>query len=514
MQKNNAILLCGGIGRRMAPIPKCNKSLLNIKGEINLKHIIRILYDKGIKDIVLATNPIFSSDISNIGEEIASELIDLHITITIAENYIEGCNNVVTLASASQYIKNTYILETDQYYIKENLDFIRDEPYNKSYFFTQIRTEEDWGVCEYDNHKISDILTHNPDNEYPCLSGVAYIQGKGAEFLRNQLSQENLDIDYYWEELILQELSSLDFYNYYSGTPYSIEFDDISDLVNKKLMDPEDIANLIDDNHSAEKLNSMTNTTYKVHIKGIPYALRIPGYGTEIFVNRNRERFMESTTDESLRPYSKYYSNNSVKLTEFLEGYEVLSKLEDIPSVLSALFELHNKKEIIIQDMIIDLAREISDYESTPSLNLEEIPVYQELKSKVLRFLGNWFSNNDYSRVHRDLVPLNILIKDNDVKFIDWEYSGYLSKYWDIASLCCEFSDEYNFPLDDIIDLVLKNYKSALDKSDIYRWIVVVDFVWSAWSAAKYILGDDVLEYGNRRFNRAKYLSDKYMKEV
>lgn len=513
MKRNNAILLCGGIGRRMAPIPNCNKSLLKIRGKVNLVRIISNLYIKGITDIVVATNPLFREEVNNIASKMKDTCKYLNIEVVVAENYTKGCNNVVTLASARDYIENTYILETDQYYLEDNMDFIRSEPYDRSYFFTQSREEEDWGVEAYDEDHILGIMTCNPDKEFPCLSGVSYVTGEGASFLKAKLSDEDMDTDYYWEELLMYEdyLPSLNFYDWFCETPYSIEFDNISDLINKNLMTPQEIADLIDDNHSAQKLNSMTNHTYKVTVEGKQYALRLPGYGTSTFVNRKREMYMDETTYDSLRPKSTYYCGGDVKLTEYLEGYEVLSSISDIPRVLSKLYELHSQVEIINARMMIDLEEEISDYESSLSGELEGHTEYQQLKSKVVSFLKEWSKHHTVSRVHRDLVPLNILLKGDDVKFIDWEYSGYLSEYWDIASLCCEFSDEYNLPLGDVVDRVSYEYVFHIDKDDIYRWIAVVDFVWSAWSAAKYIAGDDVLEYGQRRFARAKYLADKYM---
>lgn len=507
--KNNAILLCGGIGRRMSPIPRCNKSLLNIRGEINLKRIVRILYNKGIKDIVLATNPISSSELFSVCHELATELEGIGIEIAIARDYTEGCNNIVTMRAVADHIENTYIIETDQLYLEDKLDFIQSRPLEVSYVFTQRRSEEDWGVMSacsaYNEDRVLNIVHCNPGNFYYCLSGISYFTGVGSEILRDNLRSTTRD-DIYWEEVITPNIP---LYEWKSREDYSIEFDDISDLIDKKLMLHDDIADLIDDNHSAIRLNSMTNFSYKVSIEGKEYALRLPGYGTDEFINHEREQLSEFMVPTSLRPESKYFSGGSVKLSEYLTCYADLFYVDDIYSVLKALSTIHDLYPVSeeLENLIrIDLMDEVSKYERIADYpNKLVIPMseYSTIRDWVSEYLSNWFKINKYELVHRDLVPSNIQVNESrEVKFIDWEYAGLLHRYWDLASLCCEFSMEYDYDIETLLDIVQLGYLN-IDRDTILRWIIVVDFVWSSWSLAKYSLGDDVYEYGLFRYKRA-----------
>lgn len=513
--KNNAILLCGGIGRRMAPIPTCNKALLPIKGEINLKRIIRILKNKNIKDIVVATNPLFASDINSLLSK-WDEFSDMNIRIVCAYDYVKGCNNVVTMKAASKYIENTYILECDQYYIEENLRFLSEIPHSSSLLFTQPRDEEDWGVVSDRFGHVHEILRDNPNRENFCLSGITYFTGDSSKFLRVALDSCR-DSSIYWEELLDPMIQYIEEYRCYK--PYAKEYDTISDLINENLMSPEEVASLIDDNSNPVRLGSMTNTTYKVTYEGKEYALRIPGYGTDRFVNHHRERAVESTIPEYLKPQSQYYSNDSVKLTDYLEGYQVFKDIEDIKYVLEKLHDIHLLSEVQQCPYTIDLMKEVEDYEDIYGALLlpysGDTRKYEKMKSQVSQFLDFWFHNYPHDRVHRDLVPLNIMLnEEKDVKFIDWEYAGYLSFYWDLASLCCEYADEYNVPLDSIVDKVMEYYPGPLNRNFLYCWIVVVDFVWAVWSLAKKALGDDVYEYGERRYARSSLLMEEYMEDL
>ena len=510
VRRNNAILLCGGIGRRMSPIPRCNKALLPIYGEINIKRIIKILYNKGIEDIIIATNPESSMSLLNIRTEMTALHPSLNISVVPAYDYVDGCNNVVTMRAVSEFIRDTYIIECDQYYTESRLNFLSAIPYSQSYLFTQQREEIDWGISTDNTGKVLQILHQNPDNTYYCLSGITYFTGSSAQYLREALESCESNV-IYWEELLRPSYQTL--YEWRCTPEYSTEYDDILDLINNKFISPDQIADLVDENSSAIKLDSMTNTTYRVYREGKPYALRIPGYGTDQFIDHSREKIIENSLPDYIRPNSEYYGRDSVKMSEFLEGYTPLQELDDIPRVLNTLSLVHSSN---IDDrnkiLFLDLEKEVNSYEEIHKGS--DIPVYENynyIKSRVMSFLRDWFQEHEYQKVHRDLVPSNILLNSaKDVKLIDWEYSGYLHGYWDLASLCCEYCDVYpRRTLDALVNLVVDNYEGALNQRDtIYRWIAVVDFVWAAWSLAKAALGDDVLDYGLRRYQRASNIID------
>ena len=46
----------------------------------------------------------------------------------------------------------------------------------------------------------------------------------------------------------------------------------------------------------------------------------------------------------------------------------------------------------------------------------------------------------DFVLTHHDLNPKNIIFNKNNIKIIDWEYSGVNNKFFDLASICVEFN--------------------------------------------------------------------------
>lgn len=526
--RNNAIILCSGIGRRMSPIPRCNKSLLHIKGdEPNVERTCRILYRRGIHPINLVAHPDDYEEFVKIRNSLQEEGIP--VRVYSVDEYTPGCNNIVSLKSVSHVIGSTYIIEGDQYLLDEHCSFLREDPYPTSRFFTQIRESEDWAVvCEFqDVGRISRVLHYNPNPTIDfCLAGISYISYEDSNVMRSLLSAHK-SIDIYWEEVI--DFHEMVFVNHKCYTPYALEYDNIHDLVRKKLMASQDIADLIDENHSATRLDSMTNTSYLVNYNGCPSVLRIPGYGTEVFVNRNRESTIEnylySMTNGRILPKSVYYSEGHVKLTEYLpkSEYHIFHDIKEFPSVLLALQYIHSvplpRDVEEIRDLTLNIETELRAYESI----FKEVPAkytgYWSIREKVLDIVSRYPLTGF---VHRDLVPRNILISDDgDVKFIDWEYSCIFNKYWDLASLACEYVDEYTpdpasdsmESLEKLITLLYILYPDV-ELRDIYLWIAVVDFVWSSWSLAKIVLGDEIEEYLDHRYTRCKFLLDKYYKEI
>jgi len=65
-----AVLLCGGIGKRMFPITE-DKLLLNFLGKPLLRHQIEKMKKAGLSDMVVVANPQNVATIERIAKEVA-----------------------------------------------------------------------------------------------------------------------------------------------------------------------------------------------------------------------------------------------------------------------------------------------------------------------------------------------------------------------------------------------------------------------------------------------------------
>lgn len=92
--------------------------------------------------------------------------------------------------------------------------------------------------------------------------------------------------------------------------------------------------------------------------------------------------------------------------------------------------------------------------------------------------------------IHGDFTKENILVKDNQIKLIDFEYCRFSNKYWDIAS----FIDENNVD----IKIFISIYKN-ISEIKIKRMIAIINYFWSLWA-----VNNNLIDYGNNRINKCK----------
>lgn len=76
---------------------------------------------------------------------------------------------------------------------------------------------------------------------------------------------------------------------------------------------------------------------------------------------------------------------------------------------------------------------------------------------------------------HRDLLYGNIMYNGKDVKLIDFEYSGFSSKYWDFASFICES----NMNEDQRLEFI--SLYDGADERRVRKAQLLVNYLWTYW---------------------------------
>jgi len=290
--------------------------------------------------------------------------------------------------------------------------------------------------------------------------------------------------------------------------------------------DPVDIVTNLDDNGSPIRLSSMTNSTFSIKVDGNYRVIRIPGKGTENFIDRFREsKIIKILQSSDLSVFPKFiYYNNGVCVTEKLFAwYKEFNQDSngEIPAKL--LSELHsniisttpkNKLRINLIDELRFYDKIISDY----SDNLYgHYPDLREVYNIIIRYISNHQRKNEVL-CHRDLMYNNIMVNlrnPDKSKLIDWEYSGFLNKYWDIGCFVSEvrlWFDKLNSDriINEFLSMYEKSSEELIDTTSVEMWSAVVDYVWAIWSLAKIALGEDDLEYGIKRYSNCVEVLKSY----
>lgn len=105
---DNAIIMAAGYSARCMPLSNVlPKGLFRVKGEILIEREIRQLQEAGVKEIIIVTGFM---------QEKFQYLRDKYGAILIHNDDYDKYNNIASLYKAQNYMKNSYILCSDNYY--------------------------------------------------------------------------------------------------------------------------------------------------------------------------------------------------------------------------------------------------------------------------------------------------------------------------------------------------------------------------------------------------------------
>jgi thiamine kinase-like enzyme len=255
----------------------------------------------------------------------------------------------------------------------------------------------------------------------------------------------------------------------------------------------------------------MTNVNFHVKVQSEHYIVRIPGRGTEDFIDRRQEREnLELGVQLGINPEHVYFDDSSgIKITRKITGARTLTagdaKKERIMKKVTALLRKLHQSSVLLTNRF-DPFLFMKEYEA---LALKEGCVFYEGYEAVKKDVSAL--ENVYKSININLAPCHIdalyenMIEGGDGRLylIDWEYSGMFDPMWDIATHVLEagFSTAEE-------ELFFRHYFenriTPAERQRILLHKIFQDFLWSIWTLFKEAKGDDFGEYGSKRFERAK----------
>ena len=189
-----------------------------------------------------------------------------------------------------------------------------------------------------------------------------------------------------------------------------------------------------------ERIGGLTNKNYKLVMGDEVLVLRLPGRGTGRFINRSHERANHfAAARAGYTPPALYFNQfTGVKVSNFLHEARVLTPAsaalpENYLQVAELLKNFHNTAIKFANNFNGFAMAKV--YERVARSRFE--PFYTGFKDVQILFRS---LERLYKKLavplracHNDLVPENILILDNRIQLIDWEYSGMNDPAWDIG---------------------------------------------------------------------------------
>lgn len=263
----------------------------------------------------------------------------------------------------------------------------------------------------------------------------------------------------------------------------------------------------------------ITNHNYIVWVNGGPghdggakYVMRIPGQGTDMFINRAVERDCMIQADKAgVGPRVAYQIDPEGALViDFVEG-EIMhpdtmgGHPERIKQAVETAKVIHDKAvfthEIHIFDMLRNYTKIARDIGAPMPERLEKLlNTMDEIEAATAR------APVPAAACHNDLLSENFIVDAaGKMWIIDWEYGGMTDPYFDLG----DFVMEHPFTREEE-RLVIATYCGALDEGRFGRMMLykIVSAVWwGVWAMIQNTVSKidfDYMEWGMERVARAE----------
>lgn len=508
---DNAIIMAAGFGSRFVPLTYATpKGLLEVFGERLIERQIMQLKEAGIDEIIVVVGYL---------KDTFEYLIDKYGVTLVYNPDFESKNNLSTLYYVRKYLKNTYILSSDNW-LRENM--YHSHEYDSWYSAVKVsgKTKE-WILRTGLHDKILQVKVGGKDGW--VMYGPVYFSKKfSSQFvplIESAYNSEETD-DWYWEDVYIRNIKTLTMFANKQPPRQVYEFESLDEI---RLFDSsylisshdkwlELIASVFQKPEYAitnlKPLHfGMTNKSFLFQFEGENYIFRIPGEGTGVLINRKQEYAVyQAIAPLKLSDKIIYFDpERGVKITKFIEGTHNADarNLHDLTLCMKTARLLHSSGLKVSHEF--NFEERIQYYEKiTKEKNGILYNDYAEVRAKMQELLDYLKTiEKDFTLTHIDLIPDNLLIHNDEVYLIDWEYAGMCDPLADLAMFAI-YAYYENDELENLMHLYFEREPSKNERLRIYSYVALAGFLWALWTSYKQALGLHFGDYGLKMYRYAK----------
>lgn len=219
---DNAIIMAAGFGLRSLPLSRIvPKGLYEVKGEVLIERQIKQLQQAGIPEIVVVVGYL---------KEKFSYLKEKYGVVLIENDDYYRYNNVSSLYAAKEYLRNSYICCSDNYFnVNVFSDYVYDSYYSCKY--TEEYADEHC-VLKTNGDYITEI--HKGGSHAWYTIGEAYFSGKFSEkfleFLENEYGETETK-KMIWDDFHIKHIKDLPLRLVKYTDEIVQEFDTVEDII-------------------------------------------------------------------------------------------------------------------------------------------------------------------------------------------------------------------------------------------------------------------------------------------
>ncbi|WP_441252691.1 phosphotransferase [Tardiphaga sp. 71_E8_N1_1] len=258
----------------------------------------------------------------------------------------------------------------------------------------------------------------------------------------------------------------------------------------------------------------ISNTNFRVRVEDDPvgYFVKIPGRGTEMFIDRNAARAASrqaEAIDIGPRTFD-YLDHLDIEVSEFLADRRASTHRDAVDqgfrtNVVQIYRRFHQAPSLPLTKTVFDMIDEHYDQVGDiggywPEDHAWLYRQYQQARAALEA------SGLDLVPCFNDPMPGNFLVGDDgSVKLIDFEYASNNERLYDLAI----WSSEHFFP-EDVEQEIIEAYFGRFDRRLHARFVVhkaLADIKWSTWAMVQNrvsTLDFDFYKYGIWKHMRAR----------
>lgn len=264
----------------------------------------------------------------------------------------------------------------------------------------------------------------------------------------------------------------------------------------------------------------ISNSNWRVDVQdhGRAYFLKIPGKGSELFIDRKvANQAARLAYERGVGAEVIYFEPDSgLEVTEFMEGYRPSTNVDFLdPEIWGRVTDLyrrfHGCPPLMITRTIFDMVEEhigqAGEFGATLPADFTELNgKYQAARAAFMA------SGLDITSCFNDPMPGNFLLSaNNQVKLVDFEWASNNERYYDLGVWIGEM-----FYSDEVVEAIARRYFNSDSRQHPARLTVmraVADFKWALWAMVQERISSldfDYHKYGVWKFMRARrYMDDR-----
>jgi len=264
------------------------------------------------------------------------------------------------------------------------------------------------------------------------------------------------------------------------------------------------------------RLGGLTNLVHKVEMDTQSVVVRIPGPGTEEYIDRSIEAHNAKVAAKVGISPRVIYSNSvsGIMITETVQNIETMTpdlfkERKEAPKRAGlALAKLHNSGENF--EFRFELFSMIDEYLSILTTKDVDFPDgYHEVvnSAKPIKELLEK-ANLPLAPCHCDPLCENFLDDGNIMWIVDWEYSGMNDPLWDLGDLSVE-AGMTDLQDSELLQAYFGRQPTDQETARMIIYKAMCDLLWTLWGLIQHAdnnPAEDFWAYATTRFARCKNL--------